>query len=183
MECQSATMHGVDFMRWSITLAVLTSTSTGNMQDESGTIFGWFLGRFFFFFWGGGLRWVKSDQEIWVQKWKISTKHYARECMNTIESRLPKTVAYHYQSKKYISFPEAPHQKCFFLSFRVTNLFMHHWKVITWKMRFLDSRGRLVGHPSFKNGNKTKPTFHLANDSWMNVDLAQDGPNCKLFFF
>lgn len=51
MECQSAAMHVVDFMRWSITLAVPISMSTGNMRDESGTNIRWFF--FGWDFWTG----------------------------------------------------------------------------------------------------------------------------------
>ena len=58
MECQSAAMHVVDFMRWSITLAVPISMSTGNMRDESGTKIRWFFCWVRFLggiqsFWGG----------------------------------------------------------------------------------------------------------------------------------
>ena len=66
MECQSAAMHVVDSMRWSITLAVLISMSTGNMRDESGTNIRWFLlgGIFGWDFFLGRVRWVKNDPEI-----------------------------------------------------------------------------------------------------------------------
>lgn len=72
MECQSAAMHVVDFMHWSITLAVPISMSTGNMRDESGTNIRWFL----LGFWDGIPFWEgKMGEKLGVQKWKICTKH------------------------------------------------------------------------------------------------------------